>query len=263
MNSLEKYLTLDTDKPMLYRFALMWNKEQKIENLQALSQLAEPENWDTNGDKDYDILNYYLFSTFERVFAEKKLLTSKDEEYVCFNTGLMTTKGEEIICLFSRLSVNSKNPQNYWRFNSFKKESDRELMSIFTETPKVASYFENFSSIYFDPTIELVKNYDHIIGDNIDRFPASLREKGDLYIQALIHSAIDLTLKKIKRSWRIATPVYYADHITFLLPIDLDGCKMALAVELMNNRYRVNTIFDMKMAKRQARVIMKPEAGWL
>ena len=38
---------------------------------------------------------------------------------------------------------------------------------------------------------------------------------------------------------------------------------MALAVGYVNNRYRVNTIFTLSMAYKNARLLMKPEADWL
>ena len=49
----------------------------------------------------------------------------------------------------------------------------------------------------------------------------------------------------------------------YLLPINLDGTNMALAVEKINQRYRANTIFTIEMAYKNARLLMKPEADWL
>lgn len=77
-------------------------------------------------------------------------------------------------------------------------------------------------------------------------------------------SALDLTLKRCQRNYRIAVPQYYNDKITYLLPIQLDQTKMALAVEDVNSCwYRVNTIFTLEMAYKNARLLMKPEADWL
>ena len=38
---------------------------------------------------------------------------------------------------------------------------------------------------------------------------------------------------------------------------------MSVAVEKINERYRVNTIFTLEMAYKNAKLLMKPEADWL
>lgn len=38
---------------------------------------------------------------------------------------------------------------------------------------------------------------------------------------------------------------------------------MAVAVEYINERYRVNTIFTLEMAYMNARLLMKPEVDWI
>ena len=45
--------------------------------------------------------------------------------------------------------------------------------------------------------------------------------------------------------------------------MNLDGYLMSVAVEEINGRYRVNTIFTLEMAYKNARLLMKPEADWL
>ncbi|MCJ0570467.1 DUF3825 domain-containing protein, partial [Enterococcus cecorum] len=80
---------------------------------------------------------------------------------------------------------------------------------------------------------------------------------------SLLNDAIDLTITKCKRNYRIAVPQYYKGKITYLLPVSIDDNLMAVAVEYINERYRVNTIFTLEMAYMNARLLMKPEVDWI
>ena len=101
------------------------------------------------------------------------------------------------------------------------------------------------------------------LGDNFDRFNEDLQVKGKSYINALLSNALELTLTKCKRNYRIAVPQYYKGKITYLLPVTIDDQLMSVAVESINGRYRVNTIFTLDMAYKNARLLMKPEVDWI
>lgn len=66
-----------------------------------------------------------------------------------------------------------------------------------------------------------------------------------------------------KRNYRIAVPQYYKGKVTYLLPVTIDNQLMSVAVESINGRYRVNTIFTLEMAYKNARLLMKPEVDWI
>lgn len=250
------------NQPKFFKFAYCGRDENRIKYFTELKEMAEVEKW-SNRNEDEEaspILTNYIVYTFEKAFDECNILFSNDDDWCCFNTGLLTENGEDIICLFNKFDGSNKF---VWHLYGFRKESDRDFMNKFEKTPSVVKYFDEASTLYFDPTKEIVKNMDHIIDDNIDRFPEDIQQKGKNYIIFLLTSSLELTIKRCKRNYRIAVPCYYKHNITFLLPIDIDGNKMAVAVELLNNRYRVNTIFSLDMAYKQARLLMKPEADWL
>lgn len=256
-----KYLSQnDQEKSLLQRFALLGKSEVKDAFFNDLIQLAEPEIWVTpESGYSYDILFSYFHNTFEKAAKDGLILFSQNEDFACFNTGLLTTNGEDVIALFNKFA----NKYCSYHLFGFRKESDRQIMENFCETPKVVQYFENPEKIYFNPNFEVIKNLDHILDDNFDRFPEVLRDKGKVHIKSLLIHALDLTIKRCQRNYRIAVPQYYLEKITYLLPVDLDGHKMALAVEEINKRYRANTIFTLDMAYKNARLLMKPEADWL
>lgn len=259
---IDKYLnrTKDTGE-LIWRFAFLGKNDLKERKFEELAQLAENENWTSNNsNRPNDILYSYITHTFDRAAKEDLVYISKDETYACFNTGLLTDNGEDIIAMFNEFSGSDEYA---WHLQGFRKESDWDFLANFDETPPVVTYFSDPSKIYFNPSIELIKNLDHILMDNIDRFPNELQEKGVSYINALLTHALDLTIKRCQRNYRIAVPQYYRDKITYLLPVNLDGHLMSLAVEEVNKRYRVNTIFTLDMAYKNARLLMKPEADWL
>lgn len=244
----------------LYKFAFVGKEEDFNKKIDKLAKMAEEENWTSPEGKENDILKNYLIYTFEKAIDEDLVMVSDDKEYAVFNTGLLTKNGEDIVCMFNRFKNSKKFPMH---LQNFYKESDYDFLMQFSDTPQVVTYFENPEKIYFDPTKDLVKNLDHILEDNIKRFPEELQAKGKTYILSLLSSGLELTIKRCKRNYRIAVPQYYNKEITYLLPVDLDGTKMALAVGSVNNRYRVNTIFTLSMAYKNARLLMKPEADWL
>lgn len=249
------------DGDLIWQFAFLGKDDTCKIKFKELSELAEEENWTSmSSRKELDILYSYIYHTFARAAQEDLVYIKDDKSFAAFNTGLLTKNGEDIICLFNEFTSSN---EYHWHLHGFRKESHWDVMSNFSSTPPVVSYFSDPSKIYFDPTKDMVKNLDHILEDNFERFPKNLREKGPTHINALLTYALDLTLKRCKRNYRIAVPQYYKEKITYLLPANLDGYLMSVAVEEVNSRYRVNTIFTVEMAYKNARLLMKPEVDWL
>lgn len=253
--------TKKTDSELIWQFAFLGQEKSREDKFEELAQMAELEHWTSKGSTwNNDILYSYIVHTFDKAAKDNLVSISESEDYAIFNTGLLTENGEDIICLFNEF----KSSNDYhWHLSGFRKESDWDIMNFFNETPDVVTYFDDPSKIYFNPNKELVKNLDHILDDNIDRFPEHLQQKGKVYINSLLTYALDLTIKRCQRNYRIAVPQYYMGKITYLLPVFLDGELMSVAVEEVNDRYRVNTIFTVDMAYKNARLLMKPEADWL
>lgn len=264
MPNLNFYLNTQKDtKEMIWKFAFLGNASNQAIKYAELSELAEHENWTSSGSlKKNNILQSYISHTFDRAFelGEKHVLISDDETFACFNTGLLTDNGEDIICLFNEF----ENSNEYkWHLYGFRKVSDWDFLNHFSKTPEVPQFFSNPADVYFNPNKELIKNLDHILDDNFDRFNEALQAKGKSYINALLSNALELTLTKCKRNYRIAVPQYYKGKITYLLPVTIDDQLMSVAVESINGRYRVNTIFTLDMAYKNARLLMKPEVDWI
>lgn len=263
MANLTSYLNPEKkDSELIWQFAFLGDSTNQAIRYNELSSLAEPENWTSSGSRKNNILKSYVSHTFNRAFelGDEYVIVNESESYACFNTGLLTTNGEDIICLFNRFE---KSDEYWWHLSGFRKVSDWDFLNNFSNTPEVPQFFTNPADIYFDPNKELIKNLDHILDDNFDRFSDELQTKGKYYINALLNNALELTLTKCKRNYRIAVPQYYKGKITYLLPVTIDNQLMSVAVESINSRYRVNTIFTLEMAYKNARLLMKPEVDWI
>lgn len=121
------------------------------ENIEELSELAEEEDWsykNTPSDSDYPILENYIRYTYKRIAEEKKVSLSRNEDMICFDTGLITRKqAEPIYILFT---VNKLTEiKNYWHFYKFARKGEAD-MRYFAKLPEMAYYFDTPSKLVFD-----------------------------------------------------------------------------------------------------------------
>ena len=120
----------------------------------------------------------------------------------------------------------------------------------------------------FNPRCELIPDIDHIISDNISRFPTHLQQSDDGELRRQLVGSIDEVRKKVKSNYKIAVPQYYAGKIQLLLPLCLTphskNPDLALVVHKLNDKtYTARTCLTLKMAYNNARLIVKPQSHWL
>ncbi|MGB8204308.1 MAG: DUF3825 domain-containing protein [Candidatus Baltobacteraceae bacterium] len=161
----------------MHEFALIVNWEERLRDL---ATLAEPERWRyihvPNGASDYPILRSYLQKTFMRLYEQNRI--SITERVACFNTGLMTPSQEEIFGLFTvadhydpERPIARENKQ--WFLKGWYRAGDPWLTQL-GELPPLASYWTDPAQLIFDPLLQLQLNVDHIVRDNLTRFPEDL-----------------------------------------------------------------------------------------
>jgi len=134
--------------------------------------------------------------------------------------------------------------------------------------PEMADYFDKPELLIFNPKCELIPDIDHIIGDNISRFPTHLRYADDAELRRQLIGAIDEVKNKVRINYKTAIPQYYAGIIQLLLPLCLTGGSpnpdLALVVQKLNETtYTARTCLTLKMAYTNARLIVKPQSEWL
>lgn len=236
------------------------------ENIETLASLAEPEDWDYKSAESphpKPILRNYLTYSYKRVANEKKITVTADEEYACWNTGLITAKQEPIFALFSKNKLDESSP--YWHFWKFCRKGERDL-NKFSSLPEMANYYDDPSVLVFDTRWDLRVNVEHIIEDNLDRFPEALKTMNAFGLQNLVRGAIEAASERVKRNYKTAIPQYYQGAIQLLLPLTLlDPAKadLALVVERFSGFYRGATCLTLDMAYNNARQLARPDRDWL
>ena len=153
------------------RFAWMGPWERFLEDLAAV---ALEEDWsfsDSASDGHrLGILKSYICNTFYRLDMEDKICISDDRSFAAFNSGLVDNRFDDIyICFEPQMG------QVEWRFCGFAASGNRALkkrvISCFSPLPQAARYFDRIEDLLFDPSKELVVDYEHILIDNVDRLP--------------------------------------------------------------------------------------------
>lgn len=244
---------------LLFDFAWFMDFHAKIEELK---NLAMPEDWDykKNPLGTNPILENYIKHTFKKLEQEGKVLVQGD--YAVFNTGLVTSFQEEIFALFQK---NKRTGSQPWFFLGWRKHSERDLMR-FSSLPDVANYFDNPADLLYDTDIELRLNINHIIDDNLSRFPASYQTMDKYQVGTILQGTIDDAKRRIRRNYKTAVPQFYNGKIQLLLPLCLTSkadADLALVVEKENGVYRASTCLTLDMAINNARLIAKPDNEWL
>ncbi|MDR1286839.1 MAG: DUF3825 domain-containing protein [Treponema sp.] len=258
------------------RYLRQWTYIDFRNSVNALKEIAAPERWyykTQDPDYPYPILAKYLNYTFFRLLQEaNKLCVS--EHYAAFNTGLVNKIYEPIYALFEKNHVPGYQE---WEFLGFCMSGvdrlGKLLASNFNPLPQRAHYFKNPAELIYDvkaPEPQL--DWDHIILDNIARFPRdfieenkpanfvlqdtssmSMPEKAEYYshlasaiesdskkfrtITNRLKDSLYLSLKRIEWNYKTAIPMYFPtrNSMSLLLPLSLlddDVINLALVTEL-------------------------------
>jgi hypothetical protein len=241
----------------------------------ALAGMAQPDEWEyrrTSSDKPLPILRNYVIHTFRRACFQSRVVVAQDDtgsKYSAFNTGL-TPHFEGIYGYF----VEQTNPayRQPWFLQGFCRESDYRLMK-FQKLPERASYFDDPSDLLYDSRLELRVQYEHIVNDNVDRFPEDLRQDGVRRSEA-VRQAIKHAKFRVQQNYKAAIPEFYwqtkevsdPGKLQLLLPLclqDLSRADLALSVEKIGSVYRAATVLTLDMAYNNARLIARPDNEWL
>lgn len=253
----------------LFSFAVYPNYNDAIKFL--ANDLASFEEWDYSDSqvKTYSILKSYLEFTFRKLKQEGKIVYTPGNKFACFNTGLVTSNLEDIFAFFEEYRNPRPGSTIPFCFKAFLKESDNNILRHFSgNIPDIANFFDKPDLLIFNPKYRLIPDIDHIIQDNISRFPTHLQNADIGELRRQIVGAIDEIRKKVRTNYMTAVPQYYDGKIQLLLPLCLTAGSpnpdLALVVHKLNDvTYTSRTCLTLKMAYNNARVIVKPQSIWL
>lgn len=136
------------DYSFLFDYAFCGISTDFNKHLQDLADMSEDENWTFDITKPNEVLKKYITNTFTRCYNQNKVLINDNKTHSCFNTGLLTPNGHDIIALFE---TNRKQDVQPWVLKGFRDNSNKDFMSVFQETPKLATYADNYEDYYYNP----------------------------------------------------------------------------------------------------------------
>ena len=258
---------------MLFHDFASWNPNS---SLTALAGMAQPDEWDyrrTTSEKALPILRNYVVYTFQREHFQNRVAFSEGQDgsrHAVFNTGLLTPHFEGIYGYF----IAQSNPDftQPWFLGGFYRESDQRLLR-FQKLPDRASYFDAPADLLFDPRLDLRIQYEHIVNDNVSRFPDELRDDENRRVEA-VRQAIQHAEFRVQQNYKAAIPQFYwpsrspsdPGKLQLLLPLclqDFNRADLALSIDKVGAVYRAATVLTLDMAYNNARLIARPDREWL
>jgi hypothetical protein len=241
---------------------------------ERLVSMAKPEEWGFREPEivhkhntKYPILLNYLNYTFIRVQEQGKITYSSDNRRACFNTGLQTMKEEDIYITFFRNLRAEEYQAPVWTFYSFA-DAYSGITSCIRPLPDIPTYVSDPSELIYDTRIELDINYEHILGDNINRFPLELQNNQTMALRVL-KGATESIKNMIMRNYRIAVPQWHDGKIQLLLPLSLvssnNVADLVLVVDkdFEAGKYKARTIITLDTAYMNARLVAPTGCNWL
>lgn len=264
-----KEIIISDTRPALQKFAYLpeWDVQ-----LASLAMLAAPENWDTTDDPhSYVLLDQYIHESF-RIAQLHRTLAFRETIYgqeCLMNTGLQTHRREHIFALFETGNATPSRrdylPRPNWAFKSFLRESHWWLGKFpFLPMPladRIAPH-----KLLFDPGVRWELDWEHLLSDRIDRFPASWQLKPLNAQLSCLQKCLAFTIEKVQENPNWAVPQWYQGHIQFLAPLYLGSSNkpnLALVLERQQTRYRGQTVLPLTWAYSNARLLGRVRAAWL
>lgn len=245
--------------------------------LRFLAGFAKEEQWNFHDeryrtDKEYPILNNYLFFTYDRLKAEGKIVVAEDGKMMCFNTGLQSREREEdIFAVFEPNVGRPANSNQEWRLYKFCLPNDNVLSGL-KKLPDIAEYWSDPSELLFDKRLDIRINYEHIVKDNVQRFKDIGADHPVNILESLLRTQANKAIEKVKRNYKVAIPQFYTDkykgtsRIQLMLPlciIDPQKADLALVISKETGTYIGRTIFPLDWAYMNSRRIITPDADWI
>lgn len=274
--------------------------------LGRLAAMAAPERWNYAGEgvgkpSRYGILREYLSVTFCRVRAEGKLAVSDDESFSAFDTGLLTPFAQNIY-----MCLEAQRGDIPWRHVGFCTAGSGELgvrlTSLFDPLPQPAEYLLSLGDVTPSPGRMVILDTETLLGRQLCRLPRAfldeqlagstvalealdqtiaggpaqalaraIRNDPGLYrrINNALSDAVDLSLARTRRSYRLAAPAWdpKVGQMRLLLPLYLADyryadCALVLAPQKSGN-YLGTSIMTLERAYACARVVSAEQPQWL
>jgi hypothetical protein len=249
---------------------------------EELAAVALPERWDDDASGRPTILFNYFKYYLRRVLEEEVWVEATSPEgtrVAAFDTGLLSRHFEPIYAVFE---ANRNEDRQPWVHKEWAAPSSPRLLANFDVSAiRRALFFSDPAEVVYDPRLPVVPNLNHVVDDNVDRYPPELQES-TYRREAALDRAIKVAGARARANWRLAAPQFYwppsdgPGRVQLLLPlclVDPDRVDLALVIDRSPSYvaqpdaakayYRAYTVLPLEWAYRNARLITRPEASWL
>jgi hypothetical protein len=223
-------------------------------------------------------LRNYLNYTFRRLVDLELndpgcfFVRSKDEQWICFNTGLQNVHGADLIAVFERYKIRLDmlaRPVPDWVFKGCYAPGETRYREHFgSNVPQLAWYSMDSRDYVFDMSYNLERDvFDHLFERAKQR--AGMPHAQDEFVRNYLRGALENLLPKIRRNYKVAIPVWYVEEkrMQMLLPFfPASGSDVSCFLvdrDDESKTYFLKTIFDLDQAYFSARLITRPDKDWL
>lgn len=224
-------------------------------------------------------LRNYLNYTFKRLVDLEEMspgeffVSSPDQQWIAFNTGLQNVHGADLLATFERYIPRPDLPPRItpeWVFKGCYPPSDRHFRDRFgMNVPEIAWYSKDSRDFIFDTQYELERDvFDHLFERAKER--AGLPTASDEVVRNYLRGSLENLLPRIRRNYKLAIPVWYVEEkrMQLLLPFASASNANDVSCFLVDRQdatasYQLKTIYDLDHAYFAARLITRPDREWL
>lgn len=220
--------------------------------LPELAALAMKEEWYfKNEGTNPVILRNYINYLFYRMLREDKIQYNDSNTLAAFNTGLYNFAYEDIYMIFDK-----KKSEDKWNYAGVCTAGNghlgKRLVGSLAVLPEREKFLFRFEDIYYNTSLTLYPDFNHILSERIHRIPLGFVEKScyghtealgiieslkkaesedeieilwarlrdliradnDLFNELMndFDYVIEKTIKKVSRNYHLAIPAYYAKN---------------------------------------------------
>lgn len=231
--------------------------------LSDLAEKAIDEEWDFAGNsgRNYQILIQYIKYTFVRLQNEGKICISSDNQFAAFNTGLVDKHYDDIYACFV---PNEPENDTKWKFTGFCTAASgglgKMIVNYFSPLPQPPRYFTKKEDLLFDHEKELHPDFEHIIIDNISRFPVKwLYEQfyDSTDARNLAETIMNTENRAEKKAAYDELKAILADNTRLFLRIK-DRLRVSIDLAIKRVRWNYKTAIPSYFPKRDSLSLMLP-----
>ncbi len=221
-------------------------------------------------------LNYTFLRLKDLELQEpgRYFVSSADNNWVCFNTGLQDRHAADLYAIFARYKPSPDHaagkPAADWVYKGTATSREQAYHQHFARfVPDLAWYSNDSRDFIFNTEYSLdTEVFDHMFERAKERSGFG-PDASDESVRNYLRGSLENLIPKIRRNYKTAIPMYYIEEkrMQLLLPfMSSNGRDIACFLvdrDDANRCYHIKTILDVDQAYFAARLLTRPDKEWL